>query len=71
MFPHWSDKDSFIKVKDNKIETINLEQPNKLRNNFCSKPIALSSNINATTNQVFVVLKNKNCGTIGLKTKKF
>ena len=59
IFPHWSEKTCYGKILNNKMEFINLEPPNMLRNLICQRPIAYSSNIDSKSNQVFVLLKKK------------
>ena len=58
VFPHWSDKFSFCKVKDNKIEFINLEKPNRLRNKICNERIVLSSNVDVKSNRILIITES-------------
>ena len=70
---HWSDKESYHKIFNDKIEHIrlDLERPNKLRLNFCDYKIGVSSNIEAETNSVFVVMEDERSGLIELESLTF
>lgn len=66
LMSHWSDKESYHKIFNDKIEHIklDLERPNKLRLNFCDYMIGVSSNIEVKTNTVFVVMEDERSGLI-------